>query len=130
MVEYHGWISIHQSLDGEDEEDAIPIMQRLTNYLQSIYLETRLLVHGGVNGTYCINFTGGSNHLNDEVAEILDFLRYVGNVSVGSYGIVFVRNDEASNDEGNHFKVYKLARGKLECVKDYYLSPCNPVIED
>jgi hypothetical protein len=51
----------------------------------------------------------------------------------GSYGLLYVHDDEDIQDEednSNTFVVWKITRGKLTQEKDNYLSPCIPVIED
>ncbi|WP_431523645.1 Imm7 family immunity protein [Paenibacillus pabuli] len=49
----------------------------------------------------------------------------------GAYGLLYVHDDEAGDDiNENRFLVWKLARGQLEKVKDPFLSPYIPVVED
>ena len=57
-------------------------------------------------------------------------LKSIGKYAPGSYGILYVHNDEDIEGLSNEFQVWRLVRGNLEKQKDYYLSPCVPVIKN
>ncbi len=44
MVEYHGWFSIHQSTDGEEEDNMISIVSEIGNSINKMSSTNRLLV--------------------------------------------------------------------------------------
>lgn len=54
---------------------------------------------------------------------------YVGEVAIGSYGLLYLYDDEDPIKD-NSFKVYRLCKGKVVEFDDQLLSPFNPTIEE
>ena len=81
------------------------------------------------NGVFHIWVSGYRNHKpTGEYCPIA--FEYVGKIAPGSYGILYVLDDEdLKNDNENYFKVFVLARGKLSVHRDPFLSPVMPTIE-
>ena len=77
------------------------------------------------NGLPFVHFNGQNNHRRPGP---LDVLRFIGEQSPAAYGLLFARDAEAVH--WNEFKVWRLARGKVQELPDPFLSPCDPVIED
>ena len=69
-----------------------------------------------------------SNHRTSEVDEIIGVFRDVAKAADGSYGVVYLRDDE-DMDHGNDFRVYVFKRGQCFEHKDELLSPCITEIE-
>jgi hypothetical protein len=82
-----------------------------------------------VNGVCMVWFAGCPNHRHDRV---LDLFPWLGRLAPGSYGLLYVWDDEAgeAGEAENQFRVWRLARGLVEERADPFLSPCIPTIED
>jgi hypothetical protein len=133
MYEYHGWANIRLT-PGEIEEieekklwEIVSSFKKLidnfANYSNMSGLKT-------INGQHLAWFAGCSNHGSSESEELLNIFRLIANKTPGSFGILYVWNTEESEELSNEFQVWRLTRGKFELLKDQYLSPCVPTIED
>ena len=67
--------------------------------------------------------------LASTVPHIINLYNLVAEKAIGSYGLLYVYDDESKSDN-NRFVIYKLARGKIEKSADSLLSPCIPTVED
>ena len=128
MVEYYGWVKLCQSIDGEDEENIGAISEMVKNQLKKIDFPERILILQALNGSYILNVSGHTNHMSDDVYEMFDLFKFIGKNAVGSYGLLYFKNDE-DTEAPNTFKVWRLSKGELKEFKDTLLSPCNPTIE-
>jgi len=126
---YHGWLTINQGTDGENEGDIKSIVKDIDAFFKRSTIENENFHVTGANGLHFIHYSGAHNHNGDTLERIMKMLDFVANRAPGTYGILFFWDDE-NQEYDNEFQVFKLARGKIEFDKDYYLSPCNPVIED
>ena len=82
-----------------------------------------------INGECFIELLSCTNHMSLDVMELLSFFEIVGKVAKGSYGLLYMHNNE-DEDNYNSFMVYRLARGKVKIYQDDLLSPVVPTIED
>ena len=60
----------------------------------------------------------------------VEFFEYIARLTPGSYGILYVMDDEDTDGFDNEFRVYVLSRGRVLEKKDVYLSPFIPIVED
>lgn len=69
---------------------------------------------------------GYRNHRN---AHVLETWRTIGQLAPGSYGLLYVQDDE---DEGrdNSWVVYAMTRGQVTEGTDAWLSPVVPTLQD
>jgi hypothetical protein len=65
---------------------------------------------------------------NHWYSPVIDLFQWVATELPDSYGLLYVHNDEATGQE-NEFRVWRLARGKLEERPDPFLSPYIPTVE-
>ncbi|WP_162240377.1 Imm7 family immunity protein [Nocardia arizonensis] len=65
-----------------------------------------------------------------EGQEVVDSFRRIAAVAPGSYGIMYIRDDEDYSGSGNEFQVLVMRRGIITVAGDTLLSPCVPMIED
>jgi hypothetical protein len=79
------------------------------------------------NGITSVWFNGQRNHPR---AGPLNLLRFIGEQAPGAYGVLFVRDDDDDERHLDEFRVWRLARGKVQEFCDPFLSPCVPTIED
>ena len=128
MVELHGWLTINECYGDEDrlgQTKLEEIRSRVTDIISKAHSSITLRHANG--GTY-LDVLHCSNHRTSEVDEIIGVFRDVAKAADGSYGVVYLRDDE-DMDHGNDFRVYVFKRGQCFEHKDELLSPCIPEIE-
>ncbi|WP_421762906.1 Imm7 family immunity protein [Ekhidna sp.] len=130
MVEFHGWFSIQESVDGENEENISSIVDELDQAVASLGSGSSLIDIRPVNGKYYLHLGGSTNHRSEDVREVQGLVNLVSSLAKGSYGILYLRDDEDSEGRDNEFQIIKMARGQIYEEKDVWLSPCNPTIEE
>ena len=54
----------------------------------------------------------------------------IGQIAKGSYGLIYLYNDEDTQGKNNIFQVFSMVRGKIYEKEDPFLSPIIPVLED
>lgn len=131
MVEYYGWISISDSTYESDDKALSLVLEKLHVFINEYKINDSLgiLKLHQVNGVTQLLVSGCRNHFSQELIDIFRLYEYVAKIAVGSYGLLYIRNDE-SEYAFNEFEVFVLARGEIKKEKDTFLSPCIPVIED
>lgn len=129
MVEYHGWFSIHQSTDGESENEIIAIGEYIRELIEKVN-SSGILILKPINGTYVLHVAGITNHKSQDVTEVFEIIKSIAARALGTYGLLYMKDDEDQVGKDNEFTVYKVCRGKIEEAPDKLLSPCNPVIMD
>jgi hypothetical protein len=82
-----------------------------------------------VNGEAHLWASGAKNHAVSIKPELLDLYHYIARAAPGSYGLLYIRDDEDPVHH-NDFQVYALAHGALTERTDPFLSPFVPVVED
>ena len=127
MVEVHGWITIRETYEAIDEENFDEILKRINVEIENLnYCSPKIK---RINGECFIEMLACTNHLSSDVMELISFFDVVGKISKGSYGLLYMHNDE-DKDNYNFFVVHRLARGKVEIYRDSVLAPIVPIIED
>jgi len=130
MIEINGWISIHITTDGEDNSEKYRnAIEKIDGIVQPLKGFNQFFKIEALNGFYTLFIGLNHNHDNGYNDLILNLSNKVCNIAPGSYGILYIRNDEDKSNF-NKFKVLKIAKGKVTIEEDRYISPCNPVIED
>ncbi|MEV7119539.1 Imm7 family immunity protein [Kitasatospora griseola] len=132
MFEYHGWITVRERADAEDAADFAAEQARLRSLVEAI--EERAREAGGhglldvrwINGEPFLHLGGFRNHADPE---ILAFYREVGVRAPGSYGLLYV-HDEEDRAHADEFVVHRMVRGQVSVHADAHLSPCIPVLEE
>jgi hypothetical protein len=125
MIEYYGWLNISESLDGENEDNLLSIIEIIKSKFPEELKRSRMLELKAINGDYVLNCAGISNRRNSEIDFVLSLFQDIPKIAIGTYGLLYVRDSEL-----NHFDVYKIARGEIIKLKDTLLTPCNPEIEE
>ncbi|MEZ4294111.1 MAG: Imm7 family immunity protein [Polyangiaceae bacterium] len=125
----HGWAVVSASTYEDDDSTMAGIVTRVRERVMELSSgnpDVRLFY---VNGACHLTMTARPNHYGPAVQEVLDFWAWLGGVAPGSYGLMYVRDDE-DPARSNEFVVHVLRRGKSATEADSFLSPCVPVIED
>ncbi|MGQ4615167.1 Imm7 family immunity protein [Nocardia sp. R7R-8] len=130
MFEYHGWTTVQHSAgdeSGAQFEGAYRATEEIVRCLRSGQgmVDTRI-----VNGSAQLHLAGLLNHCGTEGKEIIDSFRKIGTVAPGSYGVMYIWDDEDRSGLINEFQVMVMKRGQVTVVRDTHLSPCVPAIED
>lgn len=127
MVELHAWITIRESYENcDNSEDHIDeIVSKIREKAVGTIAEIK-----AVNGEYFLAADTSSNHLSSEYDEFFGLVKYICQAAKGSYGLVYLHNDEDKNGYDNEFCVYVIKRGKIELCKDRFLSPFVSEVED
>jgi len=129
MVEYHGWLNISQSIDGENESDKILIVNQIKEKIATAFTDGRIVTLKIINGNVMLHCGGIANHWDNEVKDVVAFFEFISTIAFGTYGVLYIRDTDVDGDNSNYFKIIRIAKGKLTEFKDGILSPCNPTIE-
>lgn len=131
MVEYHGWVNLSCSTGAteSDDHEERAAFGDVSEAIQRIAFSGRELQIRYMNGSAFMWCSGCTNHWSADVQEVLDLYRFIAGRARGSYGLLYVHNDEDPLHE-NEFQVWTLAKGQLRHQVDRVLSPCIPTIED
>lgn len=127
MVEMHGWVTIRDTYKVVDLDNTEKVSKNLELEFKTInYLNPELK---WINGECYLQLSLYSNHWCEECYEMLKIYRIIADKAEGSYGLLYVYNDE-DREFNNEFIIYRLVRGKFEMFNDKLLSPYIPIIED
>ena len=131
MFEYHGWISfVYSPYEVEDEDERLKeVINYAENFIERVLNERHIHELKVINAQYMASFAGYANHRSPDVEAVIEFFEEIGKKAPGSYGLLYVSDDEVPEFD-NEFQVGRLVRGKFEFVKDHYLSPRIPTLED
>ncbi|SFT13442.1 Imm7 family immunity protein [Paenibacillus sp. BC26] len=128
MYEHHGWIVLRYHTQDTNEFLQGESYSKFKKYLEEVDVG-KLSNVKRQNGQDSWTISGLDKHYSDHV---LDIFNWVAENLPGSYGLLYVHDDEdfEFEDKSNAFVVWKLARGKLTQEKDHFLSPYIPIVED
>ena len=159
MVEFHGWATIRFTAENRDREDEEQLQDAAVAAVQSyvhamgygpvtdapVLTERVAHPYSGalvsaaranvvvdvriVNGKTQLWAAGAKNHAAPVKQELLDLFTYIAHVAPGSYGLLYLHDDEDPT-HFNAFEVYVLRRGALSVQADPFLSPFVPLVED
>lgn len=126
MFEYHGWATVREDTYNIDDGRLVGIVEELRRTIDTFESGSGVTDVRWVNGNCMVWFAGCPNHRCQDVFGLLPWL---AERAPGSYGLLYVRDDE-SPEFANEFRVWRLLRGRVEEKADPFLSPCIPTIED
>ena len=129
MVELHGWLTLRESTSEEDDR-IIEIANDITDKIKMLEWNSENFRINSYNGQYYIGIDLHSNRKDKRVEDVFNILEYILKKAVGSYGIVYMHDDEDVKGKDNEFVAYVIARGSITEKKDSFLSPYIPVVED
>lgn len=128
MVELHGWITIRESykvtINEDNEKFFIENIKKEIENLSWFKPQIKSL-----NGEWFLEFTIFANRRNPQTEEVFKFYNRVGRLAQGSYGLIYLYDDEDIGKE-NQFQVFSLSKGNIKEFSDPFLSPIIPIIED
>jgi hypothetical protein len=131
MIEFNGWAIIRESFQEENDNDELlnlivkQIRQKISTELDN---RNEIYSLNCLNGTYHLSIMVNHNHRTEHV---IDFFKWIAEISKGSYGILYVQDDEdIEKGNENKFKVWSMKKGKVTELNDIYLSPIKPEVEE
>ena len=132
MIEINGWAVIRESYKEEDDDNELlnATIKQIESKINELDYSNEFYSLKRLNGTYHLSIM--VNHTHRAVTEhIIDFFKWLALISKGTYGIMYVQDDE-DTERGNEakFKVWSIKKGKVAELDDIYLSPLNPEIEE
>ncbi len=133
MFEVHGWATIRFTAENREREDEEELQDAAVERVKAHVYERRWSFNPWMdvrvlNGEAHFWVDGFRSHAGAR-DELLNTFRYIAQVAPGSYGLLYLQDDEDPK-YGNEFRVYVLARGALTEHADPFLSPFFPVVED
>ena len=112
-----------------DEEEQIDvIVQKIQDIIERLHWFKPTIK--AMNGEHFLEFTLFSNRKDSRSREVFELYRRIGELAPGSYGLIYLYDDEDVEGRENQFQVFSLARGIVEEREDTFLSPVIPMIED
>jgi hypothetical protein len=130
MFEYHAWVTVQYSAGDEEDTDLKAAHDQVAVELERLRGGTSLVNLRWVNGMSQLHISGFINHRSGEGQEVIDSFHRVGEVAPGSYGALYMFDDEDPGGKRNEFQVLVMRRGRVTQEADRFLSPCIPMIED
>ena len=131
MVELHGWALIRESFAADSEEENIDlIVSGLSREIKKLETDEKQLRIDYCNGEAFVTASKFANHFSDDIKGIIDFFKHIALVAPGSYGMLYLRDDEDTNGFHNAFQVFVLLKGRFELHRDPFLSPYIPTVEE
>ncbi len=132
MFEFHGWAVIRSGFDLDDprhDEDWTRLWPELLQELRLFERPDHFFLHKTVNGLVSVTCSGLRNHRQGWV---VDFFEWLAKRAPGSYGLLYVHDDEDPRgvEFGNSFRILRLAKGQMVEMADALLSPYIPTVED
>ena len=130
MIELHGWVTIRETykVTFDEEEHIEIIVQKIRDEIDKLrWFKPTIKV---MNGEWFLEFSQFSNRKDSRSREIFELYKRIGEIALGSYGLIYLYDDEDMEGKENLFQVFSLARGIVEEREDSYLSPVIPTIED
>jgi len=126
MIELHGWITIKETYKAiyEGNDDIIDKIKEEIEKMLWFKPQVKAL-----NGQWFIEFTIFCNRRNPEIEEVFRLYKRIGEIAEGSYGLIYLYNDEEKGKE-NQFQVFSLSKGIVKESFDSFLSPIIPTIEE
>jgi hypothetical protein len=129
MYTYHLWIVLAESTLESDTGCLAAKVQTLEALVaQRIGPQPRAPINQ-VNYDTVFQCSVSRNHRGEHWVRLCEVLSWITKELPGSYGLVYLRDDEDPDLKGA-FRVLVLARGRIAEHEDPFLSPIVPMIED
>lgn len=142
MLDAYGWVIVQSSrtkyegvldehidaLDDETRKADEQLWDRFEHFLSGLSQRSPLL-----KAQFTRYFNNTSGHLsvlcsrNHSAPELFELLGWITSNAAGSYGVVYIRNDESTFP--NEFRIIRIAKGQQTEHVDPLLSPIYPTVE-
>jgi hypothetical protein len=111
MYECHGWVTVIDS-PGGDAEVFERLARRVELRIEEIGSENPFAALHVLNGCYRVQIDGYSNHRNSGAEALEEMFDWIPTIAPGSYGLLFIWDDENVDGYTNEFQVLAMARGR------------------
>ena len=129
MFEYHGWVTIQATASGDDDA---ALLERLVERIRRTIRDAGdfdLVDLRWSAGMPMLHFAGFDKHGGTLGPELLDLFTRVGELAAGSYGLLYIWDDQ-DPEHDNEFRVHRMARGLVAEHADPHLTPVAPTVLD
>lgn len=130
MIEYYGWVRVLDNSYESDTTELLRVTEEVESYTRKLEDDNRILKMKWINGRCVLCVAGSTNHKTADVTDIIRLFEIISVISPGSYGILYLLDDEDSQGKEDEFQVYRIAKGQMTLQKDYLLSPNSTMIFD
>ena len=132
MFEYHGWATLRETYANEDnfDEKIDQMIDSIKERINNLGADNGLMDLRSVNGSYQLHLSGLLNHKTPRADALLDLYAFISRTAVGSYGILYIYDDEDAHGQDNEFQVFVMMRGEVIKREDPFLSPFIPTVEN
>ncbi|RZQ62130.1 Imm7 family immunity protein [Amycolatopsis suaedae] len=127
MYEYHGWVTIQVSADESEPDGLLDRAVERVGRLVREFAAPGLVDLRWANGVPVLHLGGVLKRPSTLGPELIRLFARVGELAPGSYGLLYVLDDEDFGHD-NEFRVYRMARGQVTERADPFLTPVVPTI--
>ena len=125
MVELHGWLTICKCY-GDEDELTNDEHKSIQNNNQSDHLKNCGVTLSYKNGVAYLSVLHCSNHRTKEVDEIIGVFCDAAKAANGSYGIIYLRDDEETKNISANFRylfssTVNAQKSGIKCCHHVYL---------
>ncbi|MFB6720698.1 Imm7 family immunity protein [Kribbella sp. NPDC056345] len=130
MFEYHGWATVRAA----GEVDGGPADDLSRDAYDAVLAELAVLRNDWQ--TADLRISNGSAHVwlaglrNHRQRAVIEGFGRIARLAPGSYGVLYVYDDEAAGEESNRWVAWVMKRGSVSSEADSFLSPHVGVVED
>lgn len=128
MIELHGWLSISETYEDEDNYEKA-VLDSVMQEVKKIVADNDSVEIEYKNGVPFISTLICSNHRTPEIDLVINTYKLISETATGSYGMIYIRDDEDSVHY-NEFQIYIFKKGECHYKVDNDLSPCVPEVEN
>jgi hypothetical protein len=122
---------IREGYTAQDEDAGIgQIVDCLAGMIDGLGLGEESLRICYSNGEATLTATRLANHLSGDITGIVGLFERIALVAPGSYGLLYLYDDEDGDGRSNEFQAFVLSRGQFRRQQDPFLSPYRPMVED
>lgn len=129
MVKLHGWAALRGNHLADNEDEHKQIVSTLKQEIKKLGIAENLLGIHYCNGEAFLTATKFTNHFSGDIRGIIDLYKLIAKEAPGSYGLLYLHDDEDANGLSNAFQVYVLSKGTLKLHNDTFLSPYFTTVE-
>ena len=129
MYTYHLWIVLAESVTEADSGRLSEKVQALRTLVAERMTPPPQSPINQINHEWVFQCSVSRNHGGQQLDRLHAVLTWICEHLPGSYGLVYLRDDEDSAFSGS-YKVLVVARGRFVERRDPFLSPIVPTIED
>lgn len=130
MIGLHGWVTVRETYKAvfDEEEHLDLLVKRIQDEILKLeWFKPEIRVQ---NGEYFMEFSVYANRIARRTLDVFELFQQIGKIAEGSYGLIYLYDDENIDGKENQFQVFSLVRGVVKEHNDPFLSPIIPTIED